>query len=123
MNKANSQKRNLEDKIMALLKLEHLLSAKEILEKLQELDQNYNKTSVYRALDRLLERGILCQHHLGEAGLAYELRSDNHEHLLCEVCGRVKTLPPTISQPASIEGFKISHYHLTFLGTCPDCQN
>ncbi|OGJ37688.1 MAG: hypothetical protein A2383_02205 [Candidatus Pacebacteria bacterium RIFOXYB1_FULL_39_46] len=122
MKTVNNQKRNLEDKIMALLKLEHLLSAKEILEKLQGLDQNYNKTSVYRALERLLAKGILCQHHLGEAGLTYELRSDNHEHLQCEVCGKIKAIPHTFSQPASIEGFKISHHHLTYLGICPDCQ-
>lgn len=107
---------------MAILKFEHLLPAPEILTKLQELDQTYNKTSVYRALDRLLAKGVLCQHHLGEAGLVYELRSDHHEHLQCEVCGKVETVACSFSQPTSIEGFKISHHHLTYLGTCPTCQ-
>ena len=122
MKTTNNQKRNLEDKIMALLKLEQFLPAKKILFKLQALNQTYNKTSIYRALDRLLVKGILCQYYLGKIGLVYALRSNNYEYLQCEKCGKVKAIPGTLSQPASIEGFKISHYHLIYLGICPDCQ-
>ncbi|HEX9817498.1 MAG TPA: transcriptional repressor [Patescibacteria group bacterium] len=122
MNKIIVKHRNLEDKLMAILKLEHLLSAPEILIKLQTLDQSYNKTSVYRALDRLLTKGILCQHQLADDGLVYELRSGHHDHLQCEVCGRLEVVACALPTPDSIQGFKLSHHHLTYLGTCPTCQ-
>jgi Fur family ferric uptake transcriptional regulator len=116
------KRRNLEKKIMALLQVEHLLSASEMLIKLNELEQTYNKTSVYRAIDRLLEKNKLCQHNLPKKGVCYELRSQHHEHLQCERCGRVETLPCTFSHPSSISGFKISHHHLTYFGFCQACQ-
>ncbi len=107
---------------MALLQVEHLLSVPEILEKLSGLEQSYNKTSVYRALERLLEKSQLCQHNTPQKGVCYELRSHHHEHLQCEHCGRVETLPCNFSHPSSIGGFKISHHHLTYLGSCQACQ-
>lgn len=116
------KKRNLEDKILALLQVEHLLSAAAIVERLAELHQSYNKTSVYRALERLLQKGQLCQQHLGENGISYELRSAHHEHLQCENCGAVEAVECSFIHPPSLNGFRISHHHLTYLGICQDCQ-
>lgn len=116
------KRRNLEEKIMALLQIEHLSTAPEIIKQLTGLDQTYNKTSVYRALDRLLDNGQLCRHDLGNRGVAYELRANHHEHLQCEQCGEITTLPCSFNQPASIAGFKISHHHLTYYGICSNCQ-
>ena len=116
------KKRNLEDKLLVLLRVEHLLTAPEIVTKLTSLDQNYNKTSVYRALDRLLENETICQHHVSQKGVCYELRDQHHDHLQCEHCGLVEKISCTHEHPTSIEGFKVTHHHLTYLGLCQDCQ-
>lgn len=114
--------RNLKPTLVKLLKQHHLLSVSEILDKLGAQGKTYNKTSVYRALEGLLEQGILCRQYFDQAEAKFELREDHHIHLVCEDCGRVESAECDYRQPTNLKGFTIDHHHLTLMGHCPKCQ-
>lgn len=107
--------------LINLLKTEHLLSVAEILTLLAKNGKKYNKTSVYRALDQLLEEDLVCRYYFNEAQASYELREEHHTHLLCNKCGRVDSVECDYAQPAMAKGFAIDHHHLTLIGVCGEC--
>lgn len=114
--------RNLNTQLKDLLTTHHALTAKQILSLLDEDGRQYNKTSVYRALERLLSDGEVCQHYFMNNEAWFELRDHHHAHLVCESCGKVTTAECQYSQPASLEGYQLRHHHLTIFGVCASCQ-
>lgn len=108
--------------ITQLLEQHHLLTAPAMLEMLHAQGQSVNKTSVYRALEKLLEKGQLCKHNLQDNEIAYELRGHHHDHLVCENCAKVTVVDCQVDIPSMQDGYQISHHHLTLYGVCSDCQ-
>lgn len=111
----------LAQEIIALLGREHLLSAPQILEKLKDLDMQYNKTSIYRALDKLLADEKICKQSLGDDTILYELRSNHHDHVVCNNCKKVGVVPCHGDEKIAINGFTIEHHHTVMFGTCDEC--
>jgi len=109
--------------IVSLLQQHHLLTAPQLLDKIHAQGQHANKTTVYRALDKLLAKGELCKHNLLANDIVYELRGHHHDHLVCENCGLIKVVSCQLDTPSLIEGFTITHHHVTFFGRCTDCQS
>ncbi len=109
--------------ILALLEQTHSLSAPEIAEALSQTgDLDVNKTSVYRAIDQLLEQGRICRQTLQDSLPVYELRDDHHDHLVCETCGEVQAVECLTPLPQEVDGFVIGHHHLTVYGLCAACR-
>lgn len=116
------QKRNLKQQILALLESHHLMSVEQLLTELTATQREFNKTSVYRALDLLEETNSVCKHYFGESQAMYELQESHHAHLFCKVCGKVSEADCEVSNPEQLAGFKVDHHHLTFIGTCQNCS-
>lgn len=108
-------------RITDLLTEYHLLSAPQILEKLAKDGRSVNKTSVYRALDKLLAEGSVCKQLFLEDSVVYELRSAHHDHMVCERCGKVEAIACSTNSEVVKPGFTVSHHHLTVFGTCESC--
>lgn len=106
-----------------IFKTHHLLSVTELLALLPaEAGKQYNKTSVYRALEKLEEQGVICQHTFASGETKFELRQEHHDHLVCSHCGKVQTARLDQEVPSMINEFKTDHYHLTVFGLCEACQ-
>ena len=123
------QPRNLRLQLTEVLKKHHLVTVGEILARLAESGQYFNKTSVYRALDKMLEDQLICKHFFDGHEALYELRDneEHHVHISCQKCGRVncfevKDLDLDSLKKAHKDDFDISHYHLTLVGTCSACR-
>lgn len=125
---------NLESLLTELLTVNHFLTAAQMVEVLAQQGRPFNKTSVYRALDRMLAGRVLCEHYFtAKQGLVYELRSHHHDHVACEHCGKVwasdcedaqgesRCLQGGGTSPLPV-GFQVSHHHVTWFGVCADCQ-
>ncbi|SRR5258708_2720902 len=110
--------------ILKTLEKYHLLSAVDILEKLEEDKKSHNKTTIYRILEKLLHTGTICRHSLGSGTLYYELRDHHHDHIVCEGCGNVSLLDcqERIEQVILTKGFTPTHHHLTIFGLCQACS-
>lgn len=108
--------------ILQLLSERHFLSGPDIVDQLESRGSGFHKTTVYRALDQLLDAGKVCRMNVGEQTLVYELRDHHHDHLVCQDCGRVVSVECAHIQPADTQGYVVDHHHATFFGLCADCQ-
>ncbi len=117
------KERNLKKLILQLLEHRHLLSASEILIKLEKTSRKFNKTSVYRALEQLESDEVICRQYFHDTQAQYELRQDHHTHLVCRKCGDVEIASCDYDQPQQIQNFTIDHHHLTLIGVCANCMH
>lgn len=104
-----------------LLTQHHLLTANQLIDLLHTQGEIYNKTSIYRALEKMLAEGKICKHTFQENESAYELRTHHHDHLICNHCGKIETIHCVVQLPSALHGFTVDHHHLTFFGTCAEC--
>jgi len=107
--------------ILEVLQENHALTAPDILQKLEEKGHEFNKTSVYRAIERLQESEQVCRYMFGGTTVVYERRDHHHDHLVCNVCGKIETIECSVQLPQEINGFRVNHHHLTMFGTCASC--
>jgi len=107
--------------IQDLLAEHHLLTAPQLVEFLDQKGQKVNKTSVYRALDKLLAANLVCKLNLLGNELHYELQTEHHDHLVCLNCGKVIATECQLQFQAPAN-FKVDHHHLTVFGWCEECQ-
>ena len=117
---------SLSQYIINLLKKHHLLSAPEIQQILTENSLKYNKTSIYRALDKLFINQIVCRHSMGSNQIVFALKSEETAHLVCQCCGAVhpiKTDGKLDIKAYQTPEFAPDHFHLTIFGRCNDCYH
>ena len=97
------------------------LTAEEILSRLDGV----GTATVYRALDRLTELGLVRRLALGRKSAVYERVRDNHMHLVCARCGRVYDVPVDLSgmarEAAKTCGHLVELSEVTAYGVCKDC--
>lgn len=113
----------LSAQIITVLQSLHVLSAPDLLTQLEARGVSVNKTSVYRALEKLSEDGILCKQTLTGQTIVYELRESHHDHLVCERCGSIQKIQCVTDSPTKIEGFEVHHHHTTLFGVCHTCAH
>jgi len=80
--------------------------------------------TVYRTLNLLAELDLVDVSTLGEGHSHYEIRGDDHVHLICLDCGRVREIPalPDLETLDEVEGFEVYQAHLELLGYCEACR-
>jgi Fur family transcriptional regulator, ferric uptake regulator len=84
-------------------------------------------SSVFRAVSRLEQQGVIGQVQLGDGRLRYEPAGRHHDHVRCDECGAVSSLPDCLLQRAEARvekgtGFAVTGHHLVFSGLCPACR-
>lgn len=103
-------------------------NALSVVQLVDKMSAQMNKTTVYRVLDRLEQEGIVHSF-LGKEGLKWyakcskctsEQHSDLHPHFQCKDCGAIECLPVHITIPA-IDNRKIDSVEIMLQGTCPKC--
>lgn len=108
-----------------------LLTATEILSKLEELDIHVNKTSVYRELDFLLSQKIIQEVTIAPGIAHYESALyPHHHHLVCSGCGDIKDIETqefekpmqNIEHRALKQGFAVEDHSIEFYGRCLNCK-
>jgi Fur family zinc uptake transcriptional regulator len=107
---------------------ERPLSAYEILDRLRETVRNPAPPTVYRALDFLLEQGLI--HKLESLHAFVGCSHPEHPHasqfLICAECGEVNELEDpsvirSLQSAARGTGFQTSKPVVELLGTCAEC--
>jgi Fur family zinc uptake transcriptional regulator len=105
------------------------LGAYAILDVLRDDGRPGAPPTVYRALDFLLEQGLI--HRLASLNGFTGCRQPNSRHggqfLICRDCGQVNELSnPTIEQllgaEAAARDFEVLTQNVEVLGRCPDCR-
>lgn len=103
------------------------LSAEEI-HLLLNKDVDINLSTVYRALNALVDNRIVIKQTLSDGNSVFQLNSSEHQHILrCKVCGEVSYIDvcPINDITDEIErksGYSIVGHNLEFIGICTKCQ-
>ncbi len=86
-------------------------------------------TTVYRALTRLRDSGLVCEINLPGAECAvYEPAAPPHAHFHCTTCNRVSDVRYALSdavtqQLAADHGFSVDRVDLSMSGRCAHCSH
>jgi len=102
-------------------------NALSVVEMIKRFENDMNKTTVYRILERLEAEGILHSF-VGKDGLKWVAKrvdkknasSENHPHFQCEECGKSECLKLNFSIP-TIPNVKVNSTHLILVGQCEEC--
>lgn len=103
-------------------------AAGEVYAAAKRLQAGIGYSTVYRALDRLRDLGLVLEVRVpGSSSALYEAARANHAHFRCEQCGRIDDIPyelPAGEVRALAERCRvaISDVVLTFNGRCAACQ-
>ena len=87
-----------------------------------------NKTTVYRALDLLVDLGLIRSHKSADGPAQYEAASrGRHGHLMCERCGRLAVLDEDLAAllreaPLARHGFAVDFERYPIRGLCAACR-
>ena len=113
----------------ALFSTHKHVSVEEIIERLHEERVLIGKATVYRTLDLLVESGLVREHDFGEGFKRYEYLAGpaDHEHLICEGCGKlIEFKSPEIDELkrelARAHNFRPRYHRLEVYGLCEDCR-
>lgn len=104
------------------------LNVATILERVTACVGEVDSSTVYRALDDLARIGLVHQVQLGHVpGLWHLTVHHDHQHLVCEDCGRTITVPMdvfknTYDSLRKSYGFIPNNHNLAVLGCCADCS-
>lgn len=85
-------------------------------------------STVYRALDRLRDLGLILEVRVpGAASALYEPNRPGHAHFMCERCGRVEDIeyalaPAQFHDVIAARGAEVTGVSLTFQGVCAECR-
>lgn len=113
----------LSTQILDLLTREHFLTVPQLVSLLAQTGNSYNKTSVYRSLEKLVTQNKICKLNFGTNDIVYELRDSHHDHLVCTICGSIAAVPCSDHVVKKIDTFVVDHHHLTYFGACEKCQH
>lgn len=109
---------------------EAFLSASMIVERVAATAGQVDASTVYRTLDELARIGLVHLIHLGNAqpGVWHLTLDHDHEHLVCEGCGRTIEVPQSDFAPLydvlrSKYGFRPNAHHFAYMGLCRDCEH
>jgi Fur family ferric uptake transcriptional regulator len=103
--------------------------AEDILVRMRKKKYHVSRATIYRTLEVLEKSGLIRKSRLGETKAYYEhtYGRHHHEHMKCNVCGRVtefeseeiEKLQDTICKQYR---FAMTHHILHLFGICEDCQ-
>jgi Fur family ferric uptake transcriptional regulator len=122
----SSQTRNL---LISILKRSlRPLSVPEIIESMKEQSHTFNKTTIYREIEKLITHEIVREVYLGSDKARYEMRDNrHHHHIMCTSCKKVDEVPvedqmteQEVHIAKKLNYTNINH-SLEFFGVCKNC--
>lgn len=115
--------------IISVLQNSHsVLSAQDIFSEVIKMLPGINFSTVYRNLDLLLDRGIICKITPQSGGVLYELRLEegHHHHVICKKCGASIALEycpmEEIQRKLDEKGFTPTEHRFEIYGYCDKCK-
>lgn len=103
------------------------MSPAELLEAAKQRVPTINLATVYRSVNRLMERGDIALVSLPGEPPRYELKSaaeHHHHHFRCDNCHKVYDVPGCVHGIEAMvpQGFKTRGHEVVIYGLCPACS-
>jgi Fur family transcriptional regulator, ferric uptake regulator len=103
-------------------------SVEDLWHDLQRYDTRLGRATVFRAVEMLVNMGLLNRIEFSDGSHTYRACGDeHHHHLTCRKCHRVVDVDICIPDDQLVEigkqtGFEIEGHSLVLFGVCADCQ-
>ena len=113
--------------LQAVAELGHA-TPEQVAARVQRDAPDVNLSTVYRALDVLVDVGLVARGHLGQGAASYHLLEHaDHLHVVCDGCAAMAEVPaveagPLVARVAELSGFEVDARHLVLRGRCPRCR-
>lgn len=84
--------------------------------------------TVYRNLRLLAEEGAIKEVHSAGSASRFDGMTSEHEHFICNSCGKIRDIAPTIGDKAAkfaepaLHGGVVTGYSLNYYGLCSECR-
>jgi Fur family transcriptional regulator, ferric uptake regulator len=106
------------------------LTVQEIYDRVRAEGARLGIASVYRAVDGLVDLGLVQRIDLGDGVARFERADptgDHHHHLVCDDCGKVEPfedngLEAALERVAGGRGFDVAAHDVVLRGACGDCR-
>lgn len=103
-------------------------SAADIIERLRIKGFNFAYGTVYNSLRYLTEQQLIRELKLNESVSRYDARIEDHQHIVCTVCGKVEEimleLPHEwLKDVTKQTRYQINNPHIVMEGTCEACSS
>ncbi len=106
------------------------LSVQEIHERVRAEGARVGIASVYRAVEGLVDAGLVQRIDLGDGVARFERadpRGEHHHHLVCDDCGKVEAfedaeLEADLMRVAGARGYVVAAHDVVVRGACEDCR-
>ena len=121
--KMTEQRREI---IQSILSQDRYVSAKEILNQVQNRFPGVSFDTIYRNLSILTELDLVEETQFdGEAKFRVSCVEDHHHHLVCTECGKTFIMPecPMDLLQGLAGDFQVTGHTFEIYGLCKDCQN
>ncbi|HLY32849.1 MAG TPA: transcriptional repressor [Ktedonobacterales bacterium] len=122
-------RRLIAERLAALAASGKEFTAQELWEELLAHDPHMGRATVYRAVDLLLELGLLDRVSFADGSHCFRVcgRGRHHHHLTCTQCQRVIEINACFSQEemtsiAALTGFIIDGHQIELFGRCAACR-
>ena len=101
------------EQILQLLQKKHLLTIGQIHKAIGEADYS----TVFRNIEQLLSDKQIKRVVIGSKSIAYESAHENHNHFICNDCGKVEEIHIPFT---SIKGRRVDE--IAVRGSCGECD-
>lgn len=103
------------------------LTATEVFDDARRLLPCISFATVYNSLNYLKKEGLIGEIRFGTDAKLYDRKLVQHDHAICNDCGKLVDLEITLSdellkEAADCSNFKAESIELTLRGLCPDCS-
>ena len=100
-------------------------TAEQLHSRLRELLPGLSLTTVYAALNDLVQAGEVRRFESGDGSVHFDPEMRPHAELVCVQCGRIDDAPidrASSTMPSRLLGYRILRRTELLHGLCPDCQ-
>ncbi|QDH19426.1 Fur family transcriptional regulator [Saccharibacillus brassicae] len=102
-------------------------TAADVMNRLVERGHSFAYGTVYNSLRYLTDKDLLRELKLGETASRYDARTDDHQHIVCEICGKVDEVTTPIPEEwmvrvAEETGYEVQGAHIVVEGVCGACR-
>ena len=130
VSQRNTRPRKLiADRLIELAGLGADFTVEDLWQELRQVEPRIGRATVYRAVEKLVNRGLLARIEFADGTHHYRVCGGNehHHHLTCTQCHRVVDIDLCLpaAQFATIgnqEDFVIEGHSLTLFGRCKNCR-
>jgi len=96
----------------------------DIYEQLKEEYPTLSLATIYKNIIVMQESNVIIEVPMNGQKSKYELKKDDHIHLICQVCGEIqdREITPQTKETLVIENFQLSSSQINLYGQCQQCQ-